>query len=167
MKKLVTVVPNVHVQLALCCSAAVLLSACGGGTADIEKDQPTQIAAQSYHSDTSMSASALPTTDDSPPGTTIPSGTPPDSGAPIEPAYDSPAPATIPSGAQAASDTDTDESTRLLANATVVPVSIYHLYVATTGSDANPGTQAAPLKTIARADALARAGSTIHGARYL
>ena len=37
-----------------------------------------------------------------------------------------------------------------------------HLYVATTGSDANPGTREAPLKTIARADALARAGYTIH-----
>jgi hypothetical protein len=37
-----------------------------------------------------------------------------------------------------------------------------HLYVATTGSDSNPGTQARPVKTIARADALARAGYTIH-----
>ena len=37
-----------------------------------------------------------------------------------------------------------------------------HLYVATTGSDANPGTRDEPLKTIARADALARPGCTIH-----
>ena len=37
-----------------------------------------------------------------------------------------------------------------------------HLYVATTGSDSNPGTQAKPVKTIARADALASAGYTIH-----
>ena len=36
------------------------------------------------------------------------------------------------------------------------------LYVSTTGSDSNPGTQAAPVKTIARADALASAGYTIH-----
>jgi hypothetical protein len=37
-----------------------------------------------------------------------------------------------------------------------------HLYVAPTGSDSNAGTQAAPLKTIARADAKASAGYTIH-----
>jgi len=37
-----------------------------------------------------------------------------------------------------------------------------HLYVATTGVDSNPGTQARPLKTIARADALARPGYVIH-----
>jgi hypothetical protein len=37
-----------------------------------------------------------------------------------------------------------------------------HYYVATTGSDANPGTQAAPLLTISHADSLATAGNTIH-----
>jgi len=36
------------------------------------------------------------------------------------------------------------------------------IYVSPTGSDSNPGTQAAPVKTITRADALASAGSTIH-----
>jgi hypothetical protein len=42
------------------------------------------------------------------------------------------------------------------------PTSGKHLYVAPTGKDSNPGTQAAPLLTIARADALASAGYTIH-----
>jgi len=37
-----------------------------------------------------------------------------------------------------------------------------NIYVSPTGSDYNPGTQAAPVKTITRADALASAGSTIH-----
>jgi hypothetical protein len=37
-----------------------------------------------------------------------------------------------------------------------------NLYVATTGSDANPGTQAAPFLTIAHADSRASAGYTIH-----
>ncbi|WP_156328089.1 MULTISPECIES: choice-of-anchor Q domain-containing protein [unclassified Massilia] len=36
------------------------------------------------------------------------------------------------------------------------------LYVSPTGKDSNPGTQAAPVLTIARADALASAGYTIH-----
>ena len=37
-----------------------------------------------------------------------------------------------------------------------------NIYVSPTGSDSNPGTQAAPVKTITRADALASAGSTVH-----
>lgn len=37
-----------------------------------------------------------------------------------------------------------------------------HLFVAPTGSDDNPGTRAAPFATIARADAVATAGATIH-----
>ncbi|MGI4717260.1 MAG: choice-of-anchor Q domain-containing protein [Janthinobacterium lividum] len=37
-----------------------------------------------------------------------------------------------------------------------------HIYVSPTGSDSNPGTQAKPVKTITRADALAGPGSTIH-----
>jgi hypothetical protein len=37
-----------------------------------------------------------------------------------------------------------------------------HFYVATTGSDDNPGTQTAPFLTIAHADSLATAGHTIH-----
>lgn len=41
-------------------------------------------------------------------------------------------------------------------------VAATNIYVSPTGSDANPGTQAAPVKTITRADALASAGSTVH-----
>lgn len=37
-----------------------------------------------------------------------------------------------------------------------------NIYVATTGSDANPGTQDSPLLTISRADSAARPGDTIH-----
>ena len=37
-----------------------------------------------------------------------------------------------------------------------------HLYVAADGSDANPGTSAAPFKTISKASALAKAGYMIH-----
>ena len=41
-------------------------------------------------------------------------------------------------------------------------VAATNIYVSPTGSDSNPGTQTAPVKTITRADALASAGSTIH-----
>ena len=50
----------------------------------------------------------------------------------------------------------------LLAAAPMASAVAKDLYVSTTGSDSNPGTQAAPVKTIARADALASAGTTIH-----
>ena len=49
---------------------------------------------------------------------------------------------------------------RMLAN--VVAVAGMNLYVSPTGLDSNPGTQAAPVNTIGRADALASAGYTIH-----
>ena len=38
----------------------------------------------------------------------------------------------------------------------------YHLYVATTGSDSNPGTQAAPFKTIQKAASVAKPSTTVH-----
>jgi hypothetical protein len=41
-------------------------------------------------------------------------------------------------------------------------VAATNIYVSPTGSDSNPGTQTAPVKTITRADALASAGSTVH-----
>jgi len=40
--------------------------------------------------------------------------------------------------------------------------SVYHLYVATTGSDSNTGTQAKPFKTITKAAAAAKASTTVH-----
>ena len=41
-------------------------------------------------------------------------------------------------------------------------VAATNIYVSPNGSDSNPGTQSAPVKTITRADALASAGSTVH-----
>jgi parallel beta-helix repeat protein len=72
----------------------------------------------------------------------------------VEPAFDSPAPTAV-SSAQLAADTAP-------AVVTTAATVTGNLYVATTGSDSNPGTQAKPLKTIARADALSRAGYVIH-----
>jgi hypothetical protein len=50
----------------------------------------------------------------------------------------------------------------LLAAAPMASAFAKDLYVSTTGSDSNPGTQTAPVKTIARADALASAGTVVH-----
>ena len=40
--------------------------------------------------------------------------------------------------------------------------SIYHLYVSPSGSDSNTGTQAKPFKTLTKAAAAAKAGTTVH-----
>ena len=67
----------------------------------------------------------------------------------------------------AGSDSATSSQTGVTKTAAVLMASTTtttgkHLYVAPTGRDSNPGTQAAPVLTIARADALASAGYTIH-----
>jgi hypothetical protein len=46
--------------------------------------------------------------------------------------------------------------------ASTADTSSYHLYVATTGSDSNPGTQARPFKTINKAASVAKASTTVH-----
>jgi hypothetical protein len=48
------------------------------------------------------------------------------------------------------------------ASAQTSTTSIYHLYVSTTGSDSNTGTSAKPFKTITKAAAVAKAGTTVH-----
>jgi hypothetical protein len=45
---------------------------------------------------------------------------------------------------------------------TPAPTSALNLYVATTGSDSNPGTKAAPFKTISKASTVAKAGYIVH-----
>ncbi|HEV2610329.1 MAG TPA: right-handed parallel beta-helix repeat-containing protein [Noviherbaspirillum sp.] len=52
-------------------------------------------------------------------------------------------------------------STRTLATTTAVTTGT-HLYVATTGSDSNPGTATAPFKTILKASKVAKPGTTVH-----
>jgi hypothetical protein len=56
MKKLVSIAKNVRVNVVLCCGAAVLLSACGGGTADAGNGKAPQLAALSYNNPTGSSA---------------------------------------------------------------------------------------------------------------
>jgi parallel beta-helix repeat protein len=77
----------------------------------------------------------------------------------VQPAFDSPAP-TVVSSAQLAAEPAPAMVVQTAAAAATTATG--HLYVSPTGSDSNPGTQAKPVKTIARADALARAGYVIH-----
>jgi hypothetical protein len=97
MRNIIAIALNVRVHASLCCIAAILLSACGGGTSDSASREQVQTAAYSYNS-----------------------------------------------------------------AATVANDATYDLYVASTGSDSNPGTELAPFKTISRAAGLARPSTTVH-----
>lgn len=61
---------------------------------------------------------------------------------------------------QSTSPTPETNSDQVATAATTT--SLYHLYVATTGSDSNPGTQTRPFKTILKASAVAKPGTTVH-----
>jgi hypothetical protein len=183
MKKFVSVVSNVQAHVLLCSSAAVLLSACGGGTVDNAQsiqtaayiksvpasaggvDVASGLTSATPASETSSGANVA-STDNAATAAGTESSAYPDTGASVAGAFDSPEITTGAGGAEGASVASPDESTRLLATFTTssaaTTTTARHLYVATTGSDSNPGTQTRPLKTIARADALASAGYVIH-----
>ncbi|MET0855359.1 MAG: DUF1565 domain-containing protein, partial [Telluria sp.] len=158
MKKLVNFASDVRVHALLCCSATVLLTACGGGMSDADSAQQNQTAAVSFDSAANQSsavAAAVPADSETGSGET-------NVAAAIETGVEQPAAA---SGADATA-APADDATRLLASSVVVAAdatpTIYHLYVATTGSDSNPGTKAQPFKTITRAGALAKPSTTVH-----
>jgi hypothetical protein len=140
MKNLLTFPLGSRASTALCCSAAVLLSACGGGA----DSGVTQTAAQTTSDATSPAPAVV----------ALPSDTPASSTAEPQELIDGlsfPADATT-----AAIDAQADALT------SAPMASIYNLYVATTGSDSNPGSQSRPFLTINRAANLARASTTIH-----
>lgn len=149
MIKFATFASDVRVNALLCCSAAVLLTACGGGMSDTGAGQ-TQTAAVVVDSATSQSDATV-----------------------AAPAFgeDANTAAVADAGAVAAAATDTDPAaaegeTRMLASTVVVAAaatpSIYHLYVATNGSDTNAGSKTAPFRTITRAAKAAKASTTVH-----
>jgi hypothetical protein len=144
MKKLVTFASDIRVSALLCCSAAVLLTACGGGTSDTGEGQ-TQAAA---YSGTNQSAANVAATAYGADAATTPAVSDTANAATSETGIASAAPA--------------DGSPRLLATATAVAASTYNLYVTTTGSDSNSGSQSAPFRTITRAASLAKPSTTIH-----
>jgi hypothetical protein len=177
MKKVATFVSSIRVTSLLCCSAAVLLSACGAGS-NMGDSQQAQTAAMSYSVDTAgapitgandstvaaadtSGAVAAPEAVASTAGAESPAAAPADGSTRLL--------AMVSVGNTApATDTSATTATALMTTAPtvsaayVVPTSTKNLYVATTGSDSNPGTQLKPVKSIARATALASAGYVIH-----
>jgi hypothetical protein len=127
MKKFVTFASNLRVHALLCCSATVLLTACGGGN-DINAPQQASQAA------VLTKGEAMP-----------PSG-----GAAVAPA-----------GSDVNATMTSVDSAMTAAVLTVSP-SIYNLYVATTGSDSNPGSITRPFRTIQHAASLVKPSTTVH-----
>jgi hypothetical protein len=76
-------------------------------------------------------------------------------------AADASATTTVAAGASIADYSSAGANDVMMPTVTVVAPTA-HLYVATTGSDTNPGTQAAPLKSILRASQLAKPGTMVH-----
>jgi hypothetical protein len=162
MKNLATFVSDVRVNALLCCSAAVLLSACGGGTADSSASQSAQTAGSLRHSPSIVSEATVAGTASTAlanaPGQTDKAAA---AGAATK---DTAAAEPAPQDAVSTEST-TAAPTELLASATAVPVpaaSIYNLYVSTTGSDYNSGSASAPFKTIQKAANVAKASTTVH-----
>jgi hypothetical protein len=178
MKKLVTFASDFRVNALLCCSAAVLLSACGSGASDTGALQSGTAAVTSTvaTADTANIADANG-------ATTVPNAADAATAPATAPAADSTTdnfalsgytthPLQITSaedaqGEQAATAgaaTPADGAPHLLASVHTVttPATTYNYYVSPTGSDTASGSKAAPFKTLARAaKAATRAGTTV------
>ena len=149
MIKFATFALDVRINTVLCCSAAVLLTACGGGMSDTDAGQ-TRTAAAVVDSATSQSDATV----------AAPAFGANASTAAVADATDA--------GAVAAAEANpgtADGDTRLLASTVTVAAaapSIYHLYVSTAGADSNTGTLAMPFRTITRAAKAAKPSTTVH-----
>lgn len=126
----------------LCTSLAVLLTACGGGSGtDTSQTELLKSASANQNSNGYVNTDTSSTTTTAPTTTTS-----------LSTSTDTTAPST-----------DTTAPTTTTSTApTTTAATTYNYYVATTGSDSNPGTQSAPFRTILRASQVAKPDTTIH-----
>jgi parallel beta-helix repeat protein len=179
MKKLVTFASDVRINAMLCCSAAVLLTACGGGMSDTSAGQSQTAATLSSSADQSAANSAATTVPNAADAAKAPAAEVAAAGNFELSGYDSnplsgaeaDASADTTAAAQAAPAAPADGAPRLLAlisasaptvsaAAVTTPATTYNYYVSPTGSDTAAGTKAAPFKTLARAVKAATKAST-------
>jgi hypothetical protein len=178
MKKLVTFASDLRVNALLCCSAAVLLSACGSGSSDTAGVSPSTTAAA-----TSTVAAGMNDTADANAASTTPNAvdasTAPATDAAAAASFDlagytshplqitaddSAADSVQGATASAATATAADGTSHLLASVSTVtaPATTYNYYVSPNGSDTAAGSKTAPFKTLARAaKAATKAGTTV------
>lgn len=165
MKKLITFASDFRFNAVVCCSAAVLLTACGGGVSD-NMGKPSQTAASISNSNDHTvvnSASMVPNQTDA-------AAAAAGQGAPASfemSGYDGSL-ASAGAAQSAQTEAPADGAPRLLAviktsspttdpaptvtpALATTPATTYNYYVSPTGSDTAAGTKAAPFKTLARA----------------
>ncbi|MDK6080412.1 DUF4214 domain-containing protein, partial [Massilia varians] len=148
MKNVVNFASNARVNAILCCSAAVLLTAIGGNAYAADKATASEATVAAATSSVDQVTELYRTLLGREPDTAglaywvglVNNGLPLDS--------------------VRVSLMSTEEYTNRTVSAATA--SSYHLYVATTGSDSNPGTQARPFKTINKAASVAKASTTVH-----
>jgi hypothetical protein len=181
MKPLLTFASDVRVTALLCFSAAVLLTACGGGMPDAGDGQQTRTAAYSNNSAANQSGTTVAATANAADAATTPAVTDNKSGANtddlITELYLSLFRRTPDFGGrqfwtQALKDgfslseiaAEMRKSPEYIhrQDSPPPPATIYHLYVATYGSDSNSGSATAPFKTITRAASAAKPSTTVH-----
>ncbi|THC38102.1 choice-of-anchor Q domain-containing protein [Massilia sp. Mn16-1_5] len=135
MQKCFTFASDRRVRALLCCSAAVLLTACGGGT-DADFGQASQTAAKSYADATSAAVTAQ----------TVANG--------------HEAVATADGATRTAAMTVAVSAPTATPTATT-PTTTCNYYIAPNGSDSGAGTLASPWKTVKYASAKLSAGKTL------
>jgi hypothetical protein len=134
MKKLVTFASDIRVKAILCCSAAVLLTACGAGVTDSANGQQLQTAAAVSSSADQSAATSAATTPNAA-DAAVATATEAAPGASSEPSANDGVPAPT-AASPAAGDTS--------ANApTATPATTYIYAVAPAGADTEGGTNAA------------------------
>ena len=171
MKKLTTFASDVRVNALIACSAAVLLTACGGSQSGSSAAQPTQTAGYSYNSGVVASPEVATTAAaDAAETTPAVADTAPAADASFDLAGYGTHPLAADAEPQAAPAFAADGTPKLLSSsvaidvtaAATIPATSINYYVAATGSDTAAGTKAAPFKTLARAaKAATKAGTTV------
>lgn len=164
MKKLVTFVSALRIPTLLCCSATVLLTACGGGTPEtgLEPGAPSeprllasvdtgQPGATITAPDTEAASAPAPA-DAEAESASVPPAAPVDT-----PVTETDAMATLADGTAAGSMSATDTEP-----AYARAPSTYHLYVSPNGSDSNAGTMQSPFRTLGRAVKSVKPSTTVH-----
>ena len=183
MTKFVAFVSEIRVHALLCSSAAVLLTACGGGadsgSPSASAGPALQTAALSFNSDAAPTATAAALQQQATPAEAAPAaqdsareaytgnfellGYSTDTTATIgtpQAALSTETAAASASG-PAAVTTGASLPTGAIDPAAVIPATTYNFYVAPSGSDTAAGTKAAPFKTLARAAKATRASTTV------
>ena len=168
MKKLATFASDFRLNALLCCSAAVLLTACGGGMTDSAQQSQT---AASVTSSADQSAANVAATTPNAADAAVADAAGAQAGEAAAANFEMSGYDSTPASAGATeAQAPADGAPRLLASisasaptvsaVTTTPATTYNYYVSPTGSDTAAGTKAAPFKTLARAAKAATKPST-------